>query len=87
MITTEMSQITIGHETIWDFGFRYNLTLMDLPELEVLMVKFEVEINRTERAHESRYWQITDILGKIYREIMNRKLTNHIRHIENNREI
>ena len=34
--------MSIGEEWVWDFGFRYNLIMLDLPELEVLMIKYEV---------------------------------------------
>jgi hypothetical protein len=77
MTNPEMSQIAVGEVTVWDFGFRYNLQLMDLPELEALMGKFEGELRLTGREHEARYWQINDILGKIYKEIMKRKLVNY----------
>lgn len=85
------SQVAVGDVQVWDFGFTYNLHVMDLPELEVLMVKYEVELNRSGVSPrclsgvegEARYWEITDILGKIYREIMRRKLANKITEIEN----
>lgn len=73
-----MSQLSVGDVTIWDFGFLYNLALMDIPELEVLMIKFEVELRRASRAQEERYWQITEILGKLYREIMDRKKKEYL---------
>jgi hypothetical protein len=76
MTTTEMSQLSVGQVTVWDFDFRYNLPEMDLPDLEALMGKFEEELRLTNRDHEDRYWQITGILGKIYKEIMNRRLVN-----------
>jgi hypothetical protein len=119
MTTPEMSQLSVGQVTVWDFGFRYNLAAMDLPELEALMGKFEEELRlastslstgasdrfgfaqrptlsyhgdadfdsaqsplTSDRRSPSEvevpnYWQITEILGKIYREIMNRRLVNY----------
>jgi len=91
----KVSQITIGEESIWDFGFRYNLFLMDITELEVLMIKYEVELKRTaisprclsgvegSGTDEDRYWQITDILGKLYREIMRRRMNDFFEHKTN----
>ena len=86
----KVSQITIGEESIWDFGFRYNLFLMDITELEVLMIKYEVELKRTaisprclsgvegSGVEGDRYSEITAILGKLYREIMQRKVNNFL---------
>jgi len=80
-----MSQIALGDVTVWDFGFRYNLPLMDLTELEVLMIKYEVELRRTNRDDHDQYFKVTGILGSIYREIVNRRMLNKISEIENDR--
>lgn len=82
----ELSQIPVGDACVWDFGFKYNLHVMDLQELEVIMIKFEVELKRSIQGGD-RYWEITAILGKIYREIMRRKVLNHIQHIEEHKKI
>lgn len=68
-----MKNMSIGEEWVWDFGFRYNLLLLDLPELEVLMIKCEVELKRTSPLNKDRYNAINEILGRIYKEIMKRR--------------
>lgn len=68
-----MKNMSIGEEWVWDFGFRYNLLLLDLPELEVLMIKYEVELKRTSPLNKDRYNAINEILGRIYKEIMKRR--------------
>lgn len=68
-----MKNMSIGEEWVWDFGFRYNLILLDLPELDVLMVKYEIELKRTSHWNKDRYNAINEILGRIYKEIMKRR--------------
>ena len=65
--------MSIGEEWVWDFGFRYNLLMLDLLELEVLMVKYEVELKRTNPLNQNRYTAVTEILGRLYKEIIKRK--------------
>lgn len=79
----DMKNITVGEVTIWDFGFRYHLALMDIEELNVLMIKYEVELKRTSPLNKERLASITDILGKLYKEIMKRKLVNKIELVTN----
>ena len=95
LIKTMNSSIPIGDVLVWDFDLRYNILAMDLPELEVLMIKYEVELKRTaisprclsgvegSGTDEDRYWQITDILGKLYREIMRRRMNDFLEHKTN----
>lgn len=78
-----MNSITIGEVTVWDFGFRYNLQLMDISELEVIMIKYEVELKKTDPVNEVRYDYITEILGKLYREIMKRRRIMQIESVTN----
>ena len=73
----ELSQISISEAITWDFEFRYDIYKMALAELEVLMLKYEVQLKRTDRANKDQYFQITDILGKIYREIMKRRMRDY----------
>ena len=68
-----MKNMSIGEEWVWDFGFRYNLVMLELPELEVLMIKYEVELKRTNPMNLDRYNAVTEILGRLYKHIMNRK--------------
>lgn len=68
-----MKNMSIGEEWVWDFGFRYNLIMLDLPELEVLMIKYEVELKRTSTWNKERYNAISEILGRLYKEIMKRR--------------
>jgi len=68
-----MKNMSIGEEWVWDFGFRYNLIMLDHPELEVLMIKYEVELKRTSIYNKERYNAINEILGRIYKEIMKRR--------------
>ncbi|HNW75152.1 MAG TPA: hypothetical protein PKN44_16095 [Bacteroidales bacterium] len=68
-----MKNMSIGEEWVWDFGFRYNLIMLELPELEVLMIKYEVELKRTRTLNKDRYNAINEILGRIYKEIMKRR--------------
>lgn len=68
-----MKNMSIGEEWVWDFGFRYNLLMLELPELEVLMIKYEVELKRTSSWNKERYNAINEILGRIYKEIMKRR--------------
>lgn len=68
-----MNNITIGKEKAWDFDFRYHLELMDVDELEVLMTKYEIELKRTLPVYVPIYSGITEILGRLYKEIMKRR--------------
>lgn len=68
-----MKNMSIGEEWGWDFGFRYNLIMLDLPELEVLMIKYEVELKRTSIYNKERYNTISEILGRLYKEIIKRR--------------
>lgn len=68
-----MKNMSIGEEWVWDFGFRYNLLMLELPELEVLMIKYEVELRRTNPMNLDRYNAISEILGRLYKEIMKRR--------------
>lgn len=68
-----MKNMSIGEEWVWDFGFRYNLLMLELPELEVLMIKYEVELRRTNPMNLDRYNAVTEILGRLYKQIMKRK--------------
>ena len=65
------SNLPIGDLTVWDFGFRYNLLIMDISELNVLMIKYEVELRKS-KGNEDRSLEIGEILGKIYHEVMRR---------------
>lgn len=73
----ELSQISISEAITWDFDFRYDIYKMALPELKVLMLKYEVQLKRTDPENKDQYFQITDILGKIYREIMKRRMRDY----------
>lgn len=73
----ELSQISISEAITWDFEFRYDIYKMALPELEVLMLKYEVQLKKTDPENKDQYFQITDILGKIYREIMKRRMRDY----------
>lgn len=73
----ELSQISISEAITWDFEFRYDIYKMALPELKVLMLKYEVQLKRIDRENKDQYFQIQDILGKIYREIMKRRMRDY----------
>jgi hypothetical protein len=73
----ELSQISISEAITWDFEFRYDIYRMPVLELEVLMLKYEVQLKRTDPGNKDQYFQITDILGKIYREIMKRRMRDY----------
>jgi len=73
----ELSQISISEAITWDFEFRYDIYKMALPELKVLMLKYEVQLKRTDHGNKDQYFQIQDILGKIYREIMKRRMRDY----------
>lgn len=66
--------------SVWDFGFRYNLHVLDLAELEVLMIKYEIELKR-QNFKSMRFTSIQKILAKIYREIMQRKINHKLTEI------
>lgn len=71
----------VGDVTVWDFGFRYNLPLMNLPELEVIMLKYEIELKRSAEGSD-RFGEVTEILGRIYREIMKRRIVEKINNLK-----
>lgn len=79
-----LDQVYIGDEAVWDFGFRYNLRIMSTEELEVVMLKYETELKRTSEFQVDRQLIIQDILGRIYREVMKRRIITHISKIEEN---
>lgn len=79
-----ISQVSIGDEEVWDFGFRYNLRTMAQEELDVVMLKYETELKRTSEFQVDRSLIIQDILGRIYREVMKRRIITHISKIEEN---
>jgi hypothetical protein len=79
-----ISQVSIGEEAVWDFGFRYNLRTMAPEELDVVMLKYETELKRTSEFQVDRSLIIQDILGRIYREVMKRRIITHISKIEEN---
>jgi hypothetical protein len=81
MITTDFSQIPVGDPGVWDFSMRYNLWMMTEDELEVLRIKYELLVKRN-KGDEKLFWQIQEILGKIYREVMNRNMKKQIEIIE-----
>lgn len=68
-----MTNIRIGKEPIWDFGFRYNITFLTNEELKVIMIKYEVELKRI-APESNHYCDIVKILGTIYKEIKHRKI-------------
>jgi hypothetical protein len=74
------NRVEASNVPLWDFGFRYDLQVMDLVEVEVLMIKYELELKRNAWSP-VRFRSINEILGKIYREIMQRKLVNKINEI------
>lgn len=76
------SNLPIGEIIVWDFGFRYNIYLIDDAELEVLMIKYKTELRRS-AGDAGRLHEITAILGKIHKEIMARRLQLQIEKIEN----
>lgn len=76
MITTDYSQIPVGDPGCWDFSMRYNLWQLSEDELVVLTLKYEKLVKRS-IGNEPEYWQIIEILGKIYREIMKRKMRDY----------
>lgn len=82
MTTTEFSQIPVGDPGVWDYSMRYNLWQISDDELGVLRMKYEILVKRSD-GNDILFFQIQEILGKIYREIMRRKLTNKITEIEN----
>lgn len=77
-------QVSIGEEAVWDFGFRYNLRTMATEELDVVMLKYETELKRTSAFQVDRLLIIQDILGRIYREVMKRRIIIHISKLEEN---
>lgn len=79
-----IDQVSIGDEAVWDFGFRYNLRSMPTEELDVIMLKYEIELKRTSEFQVERSLVIQDILGRIYREVMKRRIITHISKIEEN---
>ena len=66
---------------VWDFIFRYDLQLLDLRELEVIMLKYEIELKRSAEGSD-RFREVTEILGKIYREIMKRRMVERLEDIK-----
>jgi len=78
-----MKNMSIGEEWVWDFGFRYNLVMLDLAELEVLMIKYEVEVKRTSLLNKDRYNALIEILGRLYKEIMKRRSVIQIESVIN----
>lgn len=70
----------VGDVMVWDFIFRYDLQLLDLRELEVVMLKYEIELKRSAEGSD-RFREITEILGKIYREIMKRRMVERLEKI------
>lgn len=78
-----MKNMSIGEEWVWDFGFRYNLIMLDLPELDVLMIKYEVELKRTSHLNKDRYNALIEILGRLYKEIMKRRRVIQIESVIN----
>lgn len=78
-----MKNMSIGEEWVWDFGFRYNLIMLELPELEVLMIKYEVELKRTSLLNKDRYNALIEILGRLYKEIMKRRSVIQIESVIN----
>jgi len=78
-----MKNMSIGEEWVWDFGFRYNLVMLDLAELEVLMIKYEVELKRTSLLNKDRYNALIEILGRLYKEIMKRRSVIQIESVIN----
>lgn len=79
-----LDQVYIGDEAVWDFGFRYNLRIMSTEELEVVMLKYETELKRTSEFQVDRQLIIQDILGRIYREVMKRRIITYISKLEEN---
>jgi len=77
-------QVSIGDEAVWDFGFRYNLRSMPTEELDVVMLKYEIELKRNSDFQLERQMIIQDILGRIYREVMRRRIITHISKLEEN---
>jgi hypothetical protein len=70
----------VGDVMVWDFIFRYDLQLLDLRELEVIMLKYEIELKRSGEGSD-RFGEVTEILGRIYREIMKRRLVERLEDI------
>lgn len=71
----------VGDVMVWDFIFRYDLQLLDLRELEVIMLKYEIELKRSAEGSD-RFREVTEILGKIYREIMKRRIVEKINNLK-----
>jgi len=88
-MNSDLSQIPIGDPEVWDFSYRYNLYNMDDTGLAILRMKYEklIMIRRAKRDHEKQYFLIQEILGKIYREIMNRARNQKLNQIINDREV
>lgn len=76
-----MTNIRIGEETIWDFGFRYNIPVLETEELKVLMIKYEVELKRCAPGTD-RHADIIKILGAIYKEVMRRNINQKLNQLE-----
>jgi hypothetical protein len=70
----------VGDVMVWDFGFKYNLPMMELDELKVIMVKYEIELKRSAEGSD-RFREVTEILGRIYREIMKRRMVERLEKI------
>jgi len=71
----------VGDLMVWDFDFRYDLRVMDVSELEVIMLKYEIELKRSAEGSD-RFREVTEILVKIYREIMKRRIVEKIKFCE-----
>lgn len=82
MITNDFSQIPVGDPGVWDFSMRYNLWQIADDELAVLRIKYELLVKRS-NGDEKLFWQIQEILRKIYREVMNRNMVKYIEILEN----
>lgn len=77
IITSKFSQIPVGDPGVWDFSMHYNLWQMADDELAVLRIKYELLVKRS-KGDEKLFWQIQEILGKIYREVMKRNMSKYL---------